>query len=61
VAAHHDDVGTQRGAHADRLGAARRLADDGQVGLGRQEHAQTETVQGLAVDDEYGGHDGRPS
>lgn len=53
-----DDVGLERGGGSDCLDAVGRLAHDREVGLGFQEHAQAETLKGLVVDDEYGGHAG---
>lgn len=56
-----DDVGPQGVAHVGGIQGVHRLAGDGQIGFGREEHTEAEALQGLVMDDEYGGHGGPPS
>lgn len=42
----------------NEVGVRSAQVQEDDVGLGFQEHAQAETLKGLVVDDEYGGHAG---
>jgi hypothetical protein len=53
-----NNIGPEVLNESDGLATSGRLAHDREVGLGFQMHAQAETLQGLVVDDEYGGHAG---
>ncbi len=48
----HDEVGSQHERDAERLVAARRLADDPEAGLARQQRADRLADLGVVVDDE---------
>ena len=50
-----DDVGIQLGGQADGLRAVSRLADDGQVVLRFEHHAEADAQQRLVVDEQHAG------
>ena len=53
---HQDDVGPQRAHLVDRLAAVRGLADDLDVGLGVEDHAEAGAHERLVVDEQDADH-----
>ena len=54
---HQHDVGTERPDQVDRVAAVRRFADDLDLGLGVEDHAEPGAHECLVVDEQHADHD----